>query len=88
MDDTERLKALDRRLTAIHGDLQDQILELRAELRKLQLMVYVSLLASLFAFFLVSGYWVAGAIFTALFTAYAIFTWALRKTERASHGAP
>jgi hypothetical protein len=81
-------KALNRRLDAIYKDLQDQILELGAELRRVRLAAYGSLLASLVALSLASGQWIAGAIFTALFTAYAVFTWAQRKTERASHGAP
>jgi hypothetical protein len=89
----EGFAALNRQLNARHKDLQDQILELSAELRKVRLAAYGSLLASLIALFLASGQWIlasgqwiAGAIFVALFTAYAIFTWGLRKTERASRG--
>jgi hypothetical protein len=81
-------KASNRRLNAIHKDLQDQVLELRAELRSFRLTVYGSLLAGLVALLAADGQWGALAVLAACVVAYSAQRWARIKVERAGRDTP
>jgi hypothetical protein len=78
----------DRRLSAIQKDLQNQILELRAEMRSFRLTVYCALLAFLVAVLAADGQWSALAIFVACAALYSAYRWVCGKSERAGRDAP
>ena len=78
----------DGRLSAVQKDLQNQILELRAELRSFRLTVYCALLAFLVAVLAADGQWSALAIFVACAALYSAYWWVCGKSERAGRDAP
>jgi hypothetical protein len=68
--------------------LQNQILELRAELRGFRLTVYCALLAFLVAVLAADGQWSALAIFVACAALYSAYRWVCGKSERVGRDAP
>src|SRR5262245_17103835 len=78
----------DRRLNAIQKDLQNQIVELRAELRSFRLTVYCALLVFVVAVLAADGQWSALAIFVACAALYSAYWWVCGTSERAGRDTP